>query len=234
MGIVTPIDSNKFIETTPGVFAYRPYEKEAILNYTFLRQKGKWGGPVYALNLSGAKISAHTKSKCRELGVTYIEEYDSITETFGPIGYLKKPLCATFAEENFKEDILVVVYSDISVIAISPIHSLLSTDYILAPRLGECADIFNNMSSCFLSFPKKFGFAKTWLDNSLRYYYRNKNRDIIDDTPLPLRYIEEYAASRLLISGIYPNRIRSFIRRAVKPRTSGRGYKAHLNWNFCL
>ncbi|MDR2489138.1 MAG: hypothetical protein LBD42_06585 [Desulfovibrio sp.] len=25
-----------------------------------------------------------------------------------------------------------------------------------------------------------------------------------------------------------------FIRRAVKPRTSGRGYKAHLNWNFCL
>ncbi|WP_297262946.1 CRISPR-associated endonuclease Cas1 [uncultured Desulfovibrio sp.] len=22
--------------------------------------------------------------------------------------------------------------------------------------------------------------------------------------------------------------------RAVKPRPSGRGYKAHLNWNFCL
>ena len=25
-----------------------------------------------------------------------------------------------------------------------------------------------------------------------------------------------------------------FIQRAVKPRPSGRGYKAHLNWNFCL
>ena len=25
-----------------------------------------------------------------------------------------------------------------------------------------------------------------------------------------------------------------FIQRAVKPRSSGRGYKAHLNWNFCL
>jgi hypothetical protein len=25
-----------------------------------------------------------------------------------------------------------------------------------------------------------------------------------------------------------------FIQRAVKPRPSGRGYKAHLDWNFCL
>ena len=25
-----------------------------------------------------------------------------------------------------------------------------------------------------------------------------------------------------------------FTQRAVKPRPSGRGYKAHLNWNFCL
>ena len=25
-----------------------------------------------------------------------------------------------------------------------------------------------------------------------------------------------------------------FIQRAVKPRSSGRGYKAHPNWNFCL
>lgn len=24
------------------------------------------------------------------------------------------------------------------------------------------------------------------------------------------------------------------IQRAVKPLPSGRGYKAHLNWNFCL
>ena len=24
------------------------------------------------------------------------------------------------------------------------------------------------------------------------------------------------------------------IQRAVKPRPSGRGYKAHLDWNFCL
>ena len=26
----------------------------------------------------------------------------------------------------------------------------------------------------------------------------------------------------------------SLTQRAVKPRPSGRGYKAHLNWNFCL
>lgn len=28
--------------------------------------------------------------------------------------------------------------------------------------------------------------------------------------------------------------VHDFTQRAVKPRPSGRGYKAHLNWNFCL
>lgn len=30
------------------------------------------------------------------------------------------------------------------------------------------------------------------------------------------------------------SRLDRFTQRAVKPRPSGRGYKAHLNWNFCL
>ena len=71
---------------------------------------------------------------------------------------------------------------------------------------------------------------KAIIDSAAQLLGKSRTAFILD---LAVRHAEDVLAEKTHFH-LSPEQWDAFTQRAVKPRPSGRGYKAHLDWNFCL
>lgn len=102
----------------------RLFEAEAIRCFTAWRKRGGWlkDIPIYAVCPTTNGISEDTKREFFNLGVHYIEEYFSETDTFTN-GFLNSPFIGKIMEKRLTEDVLIKI--DLDMVLVKPLpHSL--------------------------------------------------------------------------------------------------------------
>jgi hypothetical protein len=95
----------------------RRLESEAIECFTAWRENGGWlkDIDIYAVCPTKNVISEETKEKFKELNVTYIEEYQPVTETFTS-GFLNIPLVGMMMEQRLNHDVFIKIDLDMNLI----------------------------------------------------------------------------------------------------------------------
>ena len=95
----------------------RLLESEAVSCFQNWRRNGGWlkDIAIYAFCPTKNVITDKTKEKFKELNVTYIEEYQPVTETFIS-GFLNVPLVGKLLEERLTEDVFIKIDLDMSLI----------------------------------------------------------------------------------------------------------------------
>jgi len=95
----------------------RRLESEAIECFTAWRKNGGWlkDIDIYAVCPTKNIISEETKEKFKELNVTYIEEYQPVTETFTS-GFLNIPLVGMMMEQRLDHDVFIKIDLDMNLI----------------------------------------------------------------------------------------------------------------------
>jgi len=119
--LFAPVEADlKDINSTKDNFN-RFFEKEAIKSFSCWRKNGGWlkDIPIYAICSTQATLGEETRKKFRELNVTYIEAYQSITETY-KCGFWNIPLVGKWAEENIQADVFIKIDLDMYLIRSLP------------------------------------------------------------------------------------------------------------------
>lgn len=115
--LFAPVEADlKDINSTKDNFN-RFFEKEAIKSFSCWRENGGWlkDIPIYAICSTKATLSEETRKKFRELNVTYVEAYQSITESYN-CGFWNIPLVGKWMEENIQADAFIKIDLDMYLI----------------------------------------------------------------------------------------------------------------------
>jgi hypothetical protein len=152
------------------------YEQEAIKCFSAWRKNGGWLSdiPIYCICQTHNNVSLKTLQKFKELNITYIENYDSIVESFSS-GFLLLPYSGMYFEEskNIKENILIRIDLDMNLLKPIP-ESLISAaskniiigqydvDSIKDQRISFKDEY--PFDTGFMITNKKFKFYKQWFD----------------------------------------------------------------------
>lgn len=130
-------DANSLNEQKGIVSTKRLFESEAILCFKNWRKNGGWlkDCNIYAFCPTHNVITDETKRKFAELGVTYIEEYQSVTETFVS-GFLNVPLIGKLLEQRLTEDVLIKIDLDMNLIQPLP-RDLVDSDILVCGQYDD-------------------------------------------------------------------------------------------------
>jgi hypothetical protein len=118
----------------------RLFETEAVLCFKNWRKNGGWlkDIPIYAFCPTHNTITDKTKAEFQTLGVSYIEEYQSITETFVS-GFLNVPLICMLLEQRLTEDVLIKIDLDMNLIKPLP-EDVVNSDILVCGQYDDyCA-----------------------------------------------------------------------------------------------
>ena len=142
----------------------------------------KYGGtlkdiPIYAMCCTDNPPSLRTIVALKKLGVTYIEEYLPISDGF-PAGWWNVPLCGKWFEQNLKEDLLIHIDLDITLI-----KELDERIFYHDPQkaIAKCAvyseefpddethinGVEKTFVTCILSSWREYGFYTKWFDTMM-------------------------------------------------------------------
>jgi hypothetical protein len=183
----------------------RRLESEAIECFSAWRAKAGWlkDIPIYAVCPTKNTISVSTKKAFEELGVTYIEEYQEVVETFTS-GFLNIPLVGAMMEETLLEDVLIKIDLDMSIIKPLPRELCNSSQVIVGQyddyctkhqRAGIASE--NPFDTGFIISKRNTLFYKHFFEMCMQYMHsedpdwlrvRNQTGDY---------YLEEYVMDRI-------------------------------------
>ena len=183
----------------------RRLESEAIECFTAWRKNaGELKDiPIYAVCPTKNVISDITKEKFKELNVTYIEDYQKISETFTS-GFLCIPLIGAMMEEQLTEDVLIKIDLDMNIIKPLPNKWLTSDPIIIGQYDDYCTKHQregiaeeNPFDTGFIISKRDSGFYKHFFDMCMKY--------MLSDDPDWLRvkaqtgdyYLEEWVVDRM-------------------------------------
>jgi len=189
----------------------RRLESEAIECFTAWRKNAGWlkDIPIYAVCPTKNVISDKTKEKFKELNVTYIEDYQAVTETFTS-GFLNIPLVGHMMEYILHEDILIKIDLDMNIIKPLP-KELVESDQIIVgqyddyctkhQREGIAED--NPFDTGFIISKRNTFFYKHFFDLCMLYM----NSDDPDWLRVKAQtgdyYLEEYVMDRIYAEGSF-------------------------------
>jgi hypothetical protein len=130
-------DANNLNEQKGIVGTRRLFESEAILCFENWRKNGGWlkDCAIYTFCPTHNIVTDKTKEKFKELNVTYIEEYQSITETFIS-GFLNVPLIGMLLEQRLTEDVLIKIDLDMNLIKPLP-QELVNSDTLICGQYDD-------------------------------------------------------------------------------------------------
>lgn len=184
----------------------RLFETEAIKCFESWRKNGGWLKDIniYAFCPTHNTISDQTKNRFKELNVTYIEEYQEITETFIS-GFLNVPLVGMILEERLDEDVFINIDLDMNLIKPLPEELVNSEtmicgqydDYCTAQQRTVTDGWVNPFDTGFKITRRKIGFYKT--------FFNEINRTLQSDDPEWEKvravsgdyYLEEYVMDKM-------------------------------------
>lgn len=186
----------------------RRLESEAIECFTNWRKNGGWlkDIPIYAVCPTKNKISEETKKKFDELNVTYIEDYQPVTETFTS-GFLNIPLVGAMMEERLTEGVLIKIDLDMNLIKPLP-PKMFSGEIIL----GQYDDYCTKHQRVGLGGrnPMDTGFMISPIESGIYTHFFNETMNTMgSDDPDWLKikaqtgeyYLEEYVMDKIVASG---------------------------------
>jgi hypothetical protein len=189
----------------------RRLESEAIECFTAWRERA--GDlkdiPIYAVCPTKNTISDKTRDKFIELGVTYIEEYKEITETFTS-GFLNIPLVGAMMEDRLTEDVLIKIDLDMNIIKPLPREWLESDQIIVGQYDDYCTKHQregiaeeNPFDTGFIISKRETKFYKHFFEKCMKYM----NSDDPDWLRVKAQtgdyYLEEYVMDRIYAEKIF-------------------------------
>lgn len=191
----------------------RLFESEAILCFENWRKNGGWlkDCSIYTFCPTNNTISEKTKHRFKELNVTYIEEYQPITETFIS-GFLNVPLVGMLLEDRLTEDVLIKIDLDMNLIKPLP-EELVNgdvlvcgqyDDYCTAQQRTVANGWANPFDTGFTISKRKSGFYKFFfqvLTDTMNNYDSNweEVRKVSGDY-----YLEEYVMDKIYNNNLWP------------------------------
>jgi hypothetical protein len=173
--LFAPIENNtNNLNTSRGIVSIeRRYEDEAVACFAAWRQRGGWlkDIPIYAMCPTHNTVSSSTQQKFAELGVSYIEEFHPITDTFTS-GFLNSPYVGSVLETRLTEDVLIKIDLDMNLIQPLP-EQLLTTgstvcgqydDYCTKQQRQATTDGPNPFDTGFVITPRHNNFYQLWFN----------------------------------------------------------------------
>jgi len=115
----------------------RRLESEAIECFTAWRKNAGWlkDIDIYAVCPTKNVISEKTKAILKGLKVTYIEDYQEVTEKFTS-GFLNIPLVGAMMEERLDHDVLIKIDLDMNIIKPLP-ESWVNSDQVIVGQYDD-------------------------------------------------------------------------------------------------
>lgn len=186
----------------------RQLEDEAVLCFQNWRRNGGWlkDIPIYAMCPTKNTISSSTALKLNDLGVTYIEEYHPITNTFNS-GFLNIPYVGMVLEGRLNVDVTIKIDLDMNLIQPLP-HSLVNSgttvcgqydDYCTKMQRTHSVGWCNPFDTGFIITPSVNSFYATWWSG----VYDILSNAVDDPNWVNVRlqtgdyYLEEYVVDKL-------------------------------------
>lgn len=223
--LITPIDQNKDVLCWDGHVHRRFFEEESVRMVESWRKHGGWlkNIRIYVFNVNHAQISQSTIDKLVNFGCEYIvEDVDQYKE----MGFLTEPLCGKLAEERVKEDVMIKI--DLDMTLLRPLDAQLinqANDGILIEQYTDSdAKVqrnsignFNPFDTCFIISKKSHGFYQ-------KYYDLCFSKDIVENPEWEKIHSEtgNYFLEEFVVDYMYKNRICNII--PTKNHICGEGY----------
>ena len=189
----------------------RRLESEAIECFTAWRKNAGWlkDIPIYAVCPTKNVISDKTKAKFDELNVTYIEDYQEVTETFTS-GFLNIPLVGHMMEYLLHADVLIKIDLDMNIIKPLP-KDIVNSDQII---VGQYDDYCTKHQREGIAEENPFdtGFIISRRDTLFyKHFFEMCMKYMNSDDPGWLRvkaqtgdyYLEEYVMDRIYAEGLF-------------------------------
>lgn len=189
----------------------RRLESEAIECFTAWRKNAGWlkDIPIYAVCPTKNVISEETKEKFEELGVTYIEEYRKITESFTS-GFLNIPLVGSMMEEHLDEDILIKIDLDMNIIKPLPEKMFERNEIIVGQYDDYCTKHqregianTNPYDTGFIITNRKKHFYKHFFQRCMDLMNSNDAEWMKVKSQTGEYYLEEHAMDRIVAEGLW-------------------------------
>lgn len=187
----------------------RRLESEAILCFEAWRKNAGWlkDIPIYAVCPTKNVISGDTKARFKELNVTYIENYQPITETFTS-GFLNIPLVGKMMEESLDENIFIKIDLDMNIIKPLP-RGLINSEAIVVgqyddyctkhQRLGIGDN--NPFDTGFIISRRESGIYQHFFDECMKIMGSDDKGWLKVREQTGEYYLEEYVMDRIYDSG---------------------------------
>lgn len=206
-------DANNLNEQKGIIKARRLFESEAILCFENWRKNGGWlkDCAIYAFCPTHNTVTEKTKQRFTELDVTYIEEYQQITETFIS-GFLNVPLVGKLLEERLTEDVLIKIDLDMNLIKPLP-ESLVNSDVLICGQYDDyCTSQQRTVAEGWQN-PYDTGFTISRRDSGFYKFFFDVLQDTMNNHDPEWEkvrlesgdyYLEEYVMDKIVNNKMWP------------------------------
>lgn len=190
----------------------RMYEDEAVMCFRNWRRNAGWlkDIPIYTMCPTRNTISRETQHKLSELGVTYIEEFHPITDTFTS-GFINIPYTGMIFEGMLSEDVLIKIDLDMNIIRPLP-QELVDSSVVVCGQYDDyCSKLqrhtngqTNPFDTGFMISRRESGVYKTWFDGIVDIM----SNGVVDRHWESVRektgeyYLEEYVMDKMYNEGV--------------------------------
>jgi len=188
------------------------FESEAKLCFEHWRKNGGYlkDIPIYAFCPTRNTVTESTKQRFKELDVTYIEEFQPVTDTFVN-GFMNVPLVCMLLEQRIAEDVMIKIDLDMNLIKPLP-QEWVDSDVLICGQYDDyCAALqrsvegstMNPYDTGFTISRRDSGFYKMFYEMVLNIQNGNdpgweKIKAVSGDY-----YLEEYAMDKIVVDGMW-------------------------------
>lgn len=191
----------------------RLFESEAVICFQHWRKNAGWlkDIPIYTYCPTHNTVTEETKEKFKQLGVTYIEQYQPVTETFIS-GFLNVPLVCMLLEKQLTEDVLIKIDLDMNIIKPLPEELVNSNTLICGQYDDYCAAQQRKMNEGWGN-PYDTGFTISRRDSGFYQFFYQVLMDTmnsVDPVWEEVRkvsgdyYLEEYVMDKIAYTNMWP------------------------------
>jgi hypothetical protein len=195
---------------------HRKFESEAIECFSMWRKNAGWlkDITIYAYCPTRNTITDDTKDKLKELGVTYIEKYQPITETF-TTGFINVPLVGSILEDEAPEDVFIKIDLDMNIIKPLPeelVNSVATNDSVICGQYDDYCTAQQRSTSQHWGNPFDTGFTISRRESKFyTFFYDQVMKTMVSDDPIWAKvkadsgeyFLEEYVMDKIHNEGAW-------------------------------
>jgi hypothetical protein len=188
------------------------FESEAKICFESWRNNGGWlkDIPIYAFCPTHNTVTEETKQRFKELNVTYIEEFQPVTDTFVN-GFMNVPLVCMLLEQRIEEDVMIKIDLDMNLIKPLP-EDLVNSETLICGQYDDyCAALQRKVDDQWGN-PYDTGFTISRRASEFyRFFYemvlntQNGNDPKWEEVKKVSGdyYLEEYAMDKIVNEGMW-------------------------------